>query len=74
MKGPHWHRSRLILCSDIYIVAALYTAAYAAVMTAPHDSWLLLIVSLPTAGATTRMRVWRAVKTLGCAALRDGAR
>lgn len=42
-------------------------------MTTTHNSWLLLIVSLPTAGATARMRVWRAVKTLGCAALRDGA-
>ena len=35
--------------------------------------WLLLIVSLPTQGATARMRIWRALKTLGCAALRDGA-
>lgn len=37
------------------------------------DAWLLLIVSVPTAGATARMRIWRAVKALGCAALRDGA-
>ena len=37
------------------------------------SSWLLLIVSLPTGGATARMRIWRAVKALGCAALRDGA-
>ena len=35
--------------------------------------WLLLIVSLPTSGATPRMRLWRAIKALGCAALRDGA-
>jgi hypothetical protein len=35
--------------------------------------WLLLIVSLPTQGSTARMRIWRALKTLGCAALRDGA-
>jgi hypothetical protein len=42
-------------------------------MTTPLDSWLLLIISLPTASATARMRVWRALKTLGCAALRDGA-
>jgi len=35
--------------------------------------WLLLILSLPTQGATARMRIWRAVKALGCAALRDGA-
>lgn len=48
------------------------TGAYAAVMTAASDTWLLLIVSLPTASATARMRIWRAVKTLGCAALRDG--
>jgi len=36
-------------------------------------SWLLLIVSLPTGSATARMRIWRAVKAQGCAALRDGA-
>lgn len=42
-------------------------------MPAVPDSWILLIVSLPTSGATVRMRIWRALKTLGCAALRDGA-
>ncbi|WP_354684658.1 chromate resistance protein ChrB domain-containing protein [Cupriavidus necator] len=42
-------------------------------MTAFIDSWALLIVSLPTSGATARMRIWRTTKTLGCAALRDGA-
>lgn len=35
--------------------------------------WLLLLASLPTSGATPRMRLWRAIKALGCAALRDGA-
>lgn len=35
--------------------------------------WLLLIVTLPTQAATMRMRVWRALKVSGCAALRDGA-
>ena len=35
--------------------------------------WLLLVVSLPTASTTARMRVWRALKALGCMALRDGA-
>lgn len=35
--------------------------------------WLLLIVSLPTASATLRMRLWRTVKALGCSSLRDGA-
>ncbi|MDR6539725.1 chromate resistance protein ChrB domain-containing protein [Variovorax soli] len=34
---------------------------------------ILLVVSLPTQGATARMRIWRALKGLGCAALRDGA-
>ncbi|WP_423459515.1 chromate resistance protein ChrB domain-containing protein [Ottowia sp. VDI28] len=42
-------------------------------MTLSSDSWLTLIISLPSASATVRMRIWRAVKTLGCAALRDGA-
>ena len=36
-------------------------------------SWLLLVVSLPTSSATGRMRIWRALKALGCMALRDGA-
>lgn len=36
------------------------------------DKWLALVVSLPAANATLRMRVWRAMKGLGCAMLRDG--
>ena len=36
----------------------------------PH--WLLLVVTLPTSSATARMRIWRALKALGCGALRDG--
>jgi len=42
-------------------------------MNSSSRSWLLLIVSLPTQSATARMRIWRALKGLGCAALRDGA-
>ena len=42
-------------------------------MSLTTDSWLALVVSLPSAAATPRMRIWRAVKALGCAALRDGA-
>jgi hypothetical protein len=38
-----------------------------------QSSWLLFIASLPTTGATARMRLWRSIKSLGCAALRDGA-
>jgi len=36
-------------------------------------NWLLLVISLPTSSATGRMRIWRALKALGCVALRDGA-
>src|SRR5436305_2039323 len=39
----------------------------------PEPAWLLLVISLPTPSATARMRVWRALKALGCMALRDGA-
>src|SRR5450432_2264931 len=39
----------------------------------PAASWLLLVISLPTSSATGRMRIWRALKSLGCVALRDGA-
>lgn len=34
--------------------------------------WLLLVLSLPTQNATTRMRAWRALKASGAAVLRDG--
>jgi hypothetical protein len=37
-----------------------------------NDSWLTLIISLPTRNATARMRIWRALKSMGCAVLRDG--
>ena len=39
----------------------------------PGFPWRLLIVSLPTPSATARMRIWRAIKSLGCMPLRDGA-
>jgi hypothetical protein len=32
----------------------------------------MLILTLPTGNTAARMRFWRALKTLGCAALRDG--
>ena len=35
-------------------------------------SFVALFVSLPTKASTGRMRVWRSVKALGCATLRDG--
>ena len=33
----------------------------------------MLLLTLPTQPSAVRLRVWRALKTLGCAALRDGA-
>ncbi|WP_343582798.1 chromate resistance protein ChrB domain-containing protein [Herbaspirillum sp.] len=42
-------------------------------MNSVSTHWHLLIASLPTTGATARMRLWRAIKALGCASLRDGA-
>ena len=35
--------------------------------------WALLLVTLPTQPNAVRLRIWRALKALGCAALRDGA-
>lgn len=34
--------------------------------------WLLLVITLPTENTSARMRVWRTIKALGCASLRDG--
>jgi hypothetical protein len=36
-------------------------------------NWLTLILGLPTANATERMRAWRALRAAGAAVLRDGA-
>lgn len=36
------------------------------------SAWHLLILTLPGDNPTGRMRVWRALKALGCGALRDG--
>lgn len=37
-----------------------------------NNYWLSLIISLPTSSPTARMRIWRALKALGCGMLRDG--
>nr|AFN71161.1 chromate resistance regulatory protein [Alishewanella sp. HW16] len=36
------------------------------------NTWLVLVISLPTENATARMRAWRALKASGAAVLRDG--
>lgn len=36
------------------------------------NNWLSLVIGLPTANSTARMRAWRAVKASGAAVLRDG--
>lgn len=38
-----------------------------------HITWLTLVATLPARNTTARMRLWRAVKALGAATLRDGA-
>jgi len=38
-----------------------------------HSVWTLLLLTLPTQPNAVRLRVWRALRALGCAALRDGA-
>lgn len=35
--------------------------------------WSLLLLTLPTQPNAVRLRIWRALKALGCGALRDGA-
>ena len=35
-------------------------------------AWHILVMSLPTRHTTERMRVWRALKAIGCGVLRDG--
>lgn len=41
-------------------------------MNEQTSNWLTLVSTLPTRNTATRMRLWRAFKTLGCATLRDG--
>ena len=38
-----------------------------------HDMWAVLILALPTQPNAVRLRLWRALKALGCVSLRDGA-
>lgn len=51
---------RLQLCNAYY-------------MNVKSITWLLIVLTLPTQNATARMRIWRGLKSLGCAPLRDGA-
>ena len=34
--------------------------------------WSALFLTLPTQPSAVRLRVWRALKTLGCGSMRDG--
>lgn len=36
------------------------------------DNWILLVLSLPSQHATSRMRIWRALKSMGAGVMRDG--
>ena len=35
-------------------------------------NWIALVLALPTSPSAVRVRVWRALKSSGCGALRDG--
>lgn len=61
-----------LICRQLYSIEGQFMGSYDAPMTALPDSRILLIVGPPTSGAAARMRIWRAIKTLGCVALRDG--
>ncbi len=41
-------------------------------MTLGTHDWLALVSTLPARNTAVRMRLWRAIKALGCATLRDG--
>jgi hypothetical protein len=41
-------------------------------MPSQPSPWLALFISLPAKAGTGRMRMWRELKALGCATLRDG--
>jgi hypothetical protein len=41
-------------------------------MNQSPNNWLSLVSTLPARNTAARMRLWRAIKTLGCATLRDG--
>lgn len=36
------------------------------------DKWLVFVINLPSTNSALRMRIWRAIKALGCAVMRDG--
>lgn len=42
-------------------------------MNVDNITWVIIVLTLPTQNATARMRIWRGLKGMGCAALRDGA-
>jgi hypothetical protein len=57
---------RLRNCADIfYVILVPYLDMY---MT----DWFNLILALPSENATARTRIWRALRALGAASLRDG--
>jgi hypothetical protein len=50
-----------------FVIVILFSVIYIA------DMWSLLLLTLPTHPSAVRVRTWRALKSLGCAVLRDGA-
>lgn len=58
-------KQRLWLHCDYVIVTSMDEVV--------DSNYAILIVTLPTQPSAVRLRVWRALKSLGCVALRDGA-
>lgn len=61
----HWPNREIIIFVNNATLCRMFYMNY------KTSNWILLVVSLPTASATGRMRIWRALKALGCGALRD---
>lgn len=64
------HQARFSLQQSLTLCLLLCNYHY---MSVDNITWMLIVLTLPTQNATTRMRIWRGLKGLGCAALRDGA-
>jgi hypothetical protein len=64
MIPKHGKQTKLLLYLYLHLCRVIY-------MNLSND-WLILVSTLPARNTAVRMRLWRAIKTLGCATLRDG--
>lgn len=59
-------------CSDCYVSMDILTKQQGEKMTETQTAWLLFLVSQPGKSTTPRIRLWRFLKGLGAAVIRDG--